>query len=68
MKQHVPNLIDWPPKSPDLSPIEQIWALIKNNLQGRSFANEDELFLAIQTEWNNIDPKVIHRFWESYWA
>ena len=68
IKQHVPNMIDWPAKSPDLSPIEQIWALIKWNLRGRSFGSEDELFAALKEEWNKLDPKQVHTLWESYWA
>ena len=26
------NIIEWPPQSPDLNPIENIWALIKNHV------------------------------------
>ena len=26
------NILDWPPQSPDLSPIENVFAFIKNKL------------------------------------
>ena len=26
------DVFDWPPESPDCSPIEQVWALIKDSL------------------------------------
>ena len=68
LREHVPSMIDWPPKSPDLSPIEQVWDLIKDKLKGRSFKTEDELFAALEFEWNNIPNHVIHNFWSSYYA
>ena len=30
------KIIDWPPQSPDLSPIENIWGIIKNKLFDRA--------------------------------
>jgi transposase len=44
------NLLRWPPRSPDLSPIEQIWVYLKKRLKGRRFADADELFHAIAHE------------------
>ncbi len=35
MTQNCPNIMAWPPQSPDLSPIENIWASIKNELWNR---------------------------------
>ena len=31
-------VIDWPPYSPDLNPIENIWAFMKKQLEGKRFA------------------------------
>jgi len=31
LNQTFPNLLNWPAKSPDLSPIEQIWDYLKKN-------------------------------------
>ena len=64
----MPHLMPWPAKSPDLSPIEQIWAYIKNRLAGRNFQNRDELFDAILFEWNAIPNYVIHNIYQSFWA
>ena len=33
----IPEYLPWPPRSPDLSPIEQVWAYIKKKLAGRHF-------------------------------
>jgi transposase len=40
-------LLEWPAKSPDLSPIEQIWGLIKSRLRWQHFPNAGALFAAI---------------------
>ena len=31
------RLIDWPPYSPDLNPIENIWTVMKSKIRGRKF-------------------------------
>ena len=62
------RLMLWPAKSPDLSPIEQIWAYIKNRLEGLNFKDRDELFNAILYEWNTIPNYVVHNIYQSFWA
>lgn len=37
------NVIEWPPNSPDLSPIEKVWVIIKEKLSKRRIKNFDEL-------------------------
>ena len=65
MLQHTPlkslknadNSIDvmfWPGQSPDLNPIENIWAIISRTMAGRTFSNKDKLWEAMQSEWNSI--------------
>lgn len=68
IKNHVPDMIIWPAYSPDLSPIEQVWAYLKQKLRGISFNTADELFERLQIEWQNIPNSMIHNFWESYYA
>lgn len=59
------RIIKWPPFSPDLSPIEQVWAIIKEKLRGKEFRNSDELFEAIRIEWMNIPDETIRNLHES---
>ena len=33
------TVVDWPAYSPDLNPIENIWAYIKSKLNGKRFAS-----------------------------
>ena len=47
------NSIDamfWPGQSPDLNPIENIWAIISRTLAGRTISNKDKLWEAVQSE------------------
>ena len=68
LHQVFPSIIVWPPKSPDLSPIEQIWDYLKKKLAGRNFDTEDDLFEAIRTEWDRIPPEIIHNYYSSFKA
>lgn len=68
IRRHVRNMIDWPPYSPDLSPIEQIWAYLKKKLRGENFNSEEELFEKLRIEWLNMPNSLVHNFWESYYA
>ena len=44
----------WPAQSPDLNPIEHLWAILKKKLRGKRFKKEDDLWAAVQREWNSI--------------
>jgi transposase len=51
-----------PAQSPDLNPIEGIWAIIKQRLRKRIFDTEDEMKQALQEEWDKITMEEIrHR-------
>ena len=47
------KLLKWPPYSPDLNPIENIWGTIKNKLAGRSFKSIESLKSEIKENWSN---------------
>ena len=64
----IPNKMWWPAKSPDLSPIEQVWGYLKNRLAGQKFKDEESLFAALQHEWKSIPDDILHNFHSSFWA
>lgn len=68
LSQIMPNILNWPTKSPDLSPIEQVWGYIKQRLQGVKFTSVDQLFNAIEAEWNSIPDQILHNFYSSFIA
>lgn len=68
LHQMFPNILQWPAKSPDLSPIEQLWEYLKNRIAGVKFTDADQLFQRLQTEWARIPDSVIHNAYSSFLA
>ncbi|CAG9565363.1 unnamed protein product [Danaus chrysippus] len=59
------DLLDWPPQSPDLNPIEHIWSILKKNIRRHSISNKQALLAALQQEWKNISREECFRLVES---
>ena len=55
------DVMKWPSKSPDLSPIEQIWGLLDRCVRQRPVQLR-QLQHALVQEWNNISINVIRRY------
>nr|AAA88882.1 Tc1-like transposase [Drosophila virilis]CAA89219.1 Tc1-like transposase [Drosophila virilis] len=51
------KVIDTPAQSPDLNPIENLWAFLKKRVGKRSPTNKNALIKAIQEEWIKI-PEI----------
>ena len=48
------TLLPWPSQSPDINPIENLWSIIKNTVQGYKLKNLNELYSTIEKAWSNI--------------
>lgn len=48
------KLLKTPAYSPDLNPIEHMWAKIKQTLRGTRFQTHDQLWKAVQDIWSKI--------------
>lgn len=61
---NIPLLEDWPPCSPDLNPIENVWGLLAKNVykNGRQFESVKHLRDALISEWNKIDQESLQSF------
>ena len=63
-------LCGWPPNSPDLSPIEMMWAIIKFRINAYKEADRpktaDELKAAIIKEWDDISIDVVNKLVSSF--
>jgi len=59
LKENVPQIIDWPSNSPDLNPIENLWAIVKRNVEKRMPKNSDELEHFMTEEWNLISRDTL---------
>lgn len=54
------NVIPWPANSPDLNPIENIWAILKQNVEKRVVHNKEELVKVVEEEWTKINLDLIY--------
>uniref|UniRef100_A0A8C1ZAB2 Tc1-like transposase DDE domain-containing protein n=1 Tax=Cyprinus carpio TaxID=7962 RepID=A0A8C1ZAB2_CYPCA len=53
------RVLKWPACSPDLSPIENIWCIIKRKMRQRRPKTVEQLEACIRQEWDNIPiPKL----------
>jgi transposase len=50
--------MSWPPQSPDMNPIENLWRHLKILVSNRNPKNIKDLKEIIVQEWNRIDPKI----------
>lgn len=60
-EEHGTHVLQWPANSPDMSPIEKIWDVMKRQLVNHreGFANQQELERAVQRIWANLDQEMI---------
>ena len=57
---------DWPSNSPDLSVIENLWAILKQRLKVNPPQNLEELKNRLIEEWEKIDQETINKLMEEY--
>ena len=59
------EVLEWPAYSPDLNPIETLWAILKQQLRKQTvfWENLEEKVYEI---WNEIDADVVRNLYENY--
>ena len=60
-------VLEWPPQSPDLNPIEHIWGEVERRLRKADIfiKNKDILWEQLQQTWNNIEVNVCTKLIET---
>lgn len=59
------SVLKWPPYSPDLNPIENLWHIMKNRIEKRDEKTEEEFLQELQTIWNNIPAQTLRNLIDS---
>lgn len=59
------KLLEWPPQSPDLNPIENLWSILDRQVDKGEVTNKTKLFKALNEAWQNIDETYLHNLVES---
>ncbi|WP_309445178.1 IS630 family transposase [Dyella sp.] len=53
------TVLDFPPWSPDLNPIENVWPVLQRAVEQHNASDEAELEAAIQAEWEALSPDFL---------
>lgn len=63
--ENVPKVLTWPSYSPDLNPIENIWGIVKREVEKRMPKNLAELEQFMVEEWNAVPESTLKYLIES---
>ena len=55
------NVLQWPSYSPDLNPIENVWAILKSKIAYKNIRTVKGLKSEIKKEWNNLSNEIATR-------
>jgi len=56
---HVLWLDPWPANSPDLNPIEHVWAMLTRDVESQNPKSVDQYWSALQLAWSELDRDTI---------
>ena len=59
------KVLEWPPQSPDLNPIENLWRQLKLKISGQNPKNRNELWMMLQEAWYSIPVEVCRKLVDS---
>ena len=59
------TVLDWPSYSPDLNPIENVWGLIKDEINQKCLLNVDDMKREVVSYWDSMSHDFIQSFTDS---
>ena len=65
LRAHDVTVLDWPPKSPDANPIENLWQQLKTTINRKRPTTANELWEAAVQAWREIQLDNIRKLVES---
>lgn len=63
----VHTVANWPPHSPDLNPIENLWSTLKTRVARRMPRTQQQLNAAVRAEWKALTFKEINAYIDGFW-
>lgn len=63
--KRVKLLDQWPAMSPDLNLVEHCWAKLAQQMVGKNFATQDDLWVGVQEAWNQVPPSYVKGLYAS---
>lgn len=54
LQDHAIETLQWPPQSPDINPIENVWGMLKHHLKNVITRSKAEKLQVLDTEWKRI--------------
>ena len=66
LKDNKGKELEWPSQSPDLNPIENVWAELKKRMRARRPTNLTQLHQLCQEEWAKIHPTYCGKLVEGF--
>jgi transposase len=62
------TLLYLPPYSPELNPVERLWAYLRSHyLSNRTYRDYDDLLTASSTAWNQLTPEHLRSICRAEW-
>ncbi len=58
---HGVTVLNWPAKSSDLNPIDNLWGIVKRKMRDTRLNNADDLKAVLKKTWGFITPEQCHR-------
>lgn len=55
----------WPPKGDDINPIENLWAILDERLEGKKFKTKNGMKKALLEIWKQVDEQLLHNLVDS---
>lgn len=65
LDRHNVNLLPWPAKSADLSPMENLWSYLARKVEEKRAKTVPELTLTVTQAWQSLDPNLGNTLIES---
>ena len=59
---NIRTLLDWPPNSPELNPVEKAWGWMKNYMKDKRPRSQQELQDAIEEAWDAMPQQTIQHW------